>query len=985
MKTYLLLIASLAAPALSAGITSPGADGDMARAIEMYSLGNYNGVLDQLRDAAPAVPQIDLLQLRAKTLFALGDYNAAAADFAALAALCPASPDYAEALVGRADCLYALGRAQEAFEAYEEVPVQWLNPEKEAVTTFRRGVCALETDGPDAAVPYFEKAARNGATRSQAQYYLGVIDFDKGNYSAAEQHFAHVSTHTDYGVRVPWYMAQIYFAQAQWGKALSQARSVLNGCPAELKPEMLRVAGESLCRLGRESEGLDELRQYVKSTDTPALSALYLLGTDQYRQGNYEEALQLLTPVASGGDNIMKQSAYLFIGQALMNTGDNNAAILAFDKAVDITDGDPAVEEAAYYNYAVAKFSGASVPFSSAAETFEAFLKRYPHGTYATRVSEYLAGAYLADNDYERALERIRRSESTSRKMLVTKQKALYGLAWNNLQNHNYDTASTLLAEAATIKADAATSAETALLQGIVESSKGNYGSAEKFIEQYLRQAADSKNKPTAYYRLGYALYSQGKNKEAANAFERASQMLEGTYKADALARLADLAQVEGNFSEAARRYNLALAADGACDYAAFQLAKIKGYQRDYKGKLEALRHFQRQFPQSSLMPDALLEITQAQISLGQSKDAIDTYGTLIADFPGTAQGRRAYNEMAMTLLDAGRREEALQAYRSVISLYPTSEEAAQASGILKNLYTDAGEADKYLSFIRSIDNAPVIDEASAEEIAAQSALNALQNSGSTQQIEAFTANYKDSPRRAEFLSILMERCSAQNDTECARRYAAELLARYPDSRHAEGAMALEATNLYSLGHTPESLEMWQALAARASNASMSARAALGAMRAARDLGDYALAAQKADELMNANLPESERFSLAEAKFTKACALEADDKTDEAIELWQSLAANPAEEFGAKSAFRAAEALFESGKTAAARKLAQKFVQSGSQHRYWVARGFILLSDIYKAEGKTFEAREYLEALRDNYPGDEADIFMMIDTRLNDK
>ena len=40
------------------------------------------------------------------------------------------------------------------------------------------------------------------------------------------------------------------------------------------------------------------------------------------------------------------------------------------------------------------------------------------------------------------------------------------------------------------------------------------------------------------------------------------------------------------------------------------------------------------------------------------------------------------------------------------------------------------------------------------------------------------------------------------------------------------------------------------------------------------------------------------------------------------------------------------------------------------------------MSDIYAAQGKIFEAREYLNALRSNYPGSESDIFDMIDTRL---
>ncbi len=73
----------------------------------------------------------------------------------------------------------------------------------------------------------------------------------------------------------------------------------------------------------------------------------------------------------------------------------------------------------------------------------------------------------------------------------------------------------------------------------------------------------------------------------------------------------------------------------------------------------------------------------------------------------------------------------------------------------------------------------------------------------------------------------------------------------------------------------------------------------------------------------------------------------------------------------------------DAGKLKNAAQVAEKFVASSTPHSYWLARGFILLSDINRAQGKTFEADEYLSALRQNYPGDEEDIFMMIDSRLN--
>ena len=63
----------------------------------------------------------------------------------------------------------------------------------------------------------------------------------------------------------------------------------------------------------------------------------------------------------------------------------------------------------------------------------------------------------------------------------------------------------------------------------------------------------------------------------------------------------------------------------------------------------------------------------------------------------------------------------------------------------------------------------------------------------------------------------------------------------------------------------------------------------------------------------------------------------------------------------------------------------EQLINSGTSHTYWLARAFIVLSDVYAAEGKSFEAREYLQSLRENYPGKEPDIKEMIDKRLRDR
>lgn len=987
MKPYILMLAALGLGA-HAQVTQPGAAGDYCRALMLDNVANYQAAVDQLVDSY-GMSDSDMLRARlleARAMYSSGDYAGASMIYNAILAAAPASAEVLVANAGLADCLYARGQYAEALEAYRAVGVGRLAPAVAARLNYNCGICAYETGNADEAAKYFAEAASESVTRSAANYYLGVLAFEKGDYAKARNYFGLTNRTVEPGSRAPFYLARIDFVQGQWAKALSQARQVLRVCPPEQRPEMMRVAGESLVRLGQQSDGIEMLRKYIAECKTPEKSALYLVGVADFEGADYDAAVEHLRPVTDSPDAKLAQSAYLFIGQALMHNGDHDAALMSFDKATAIKGGDPAVEEAAFYNYAVAKFEGAAIPFKSSAETFEEFLRRYPSGQYSERVAEYLAGGYLADKDYALAVERIDNVTRPSDNLLKTKMQALYALAWTDWQAGDYAAAMTNLDKASQYsRLDSSTAAEVDLLKAYIYSRKGNDKEAARLFRQYLDKAPRrAANRSEASYGLGYALYNQKEISGAKRAFTDALPGLEGKAKADAYNRLGDLSQAGGDFAAASSYYEKSQQCmGGASDYAALQMAKMRGYQRDYEGKLAALDAFMRDYPSSALVPDALLETTQAQISMGRNADAVATYRRLIADYPSTSQGRRGYLEMAMTLLDMNRRDDAVEAYRSVISLYPSSEEAAQAATLLKNLYADEGRAADYIDFINSVDNAPKIDAAEAETLSYTSAVNAYRTNHSTAQAEAFVDKYPSSRHRAELLGILLEAAADKGDTARAQSLADEIISSYPDSRVAEDALAVKADRLYRDGAIPEALALYQQLKDKASDQSTATKARLGVMRAARDMGDNKLAAAEADALLAGG--GAGDYSVAEAQFTKACALEADGKVAEAIALWQAGATEPSELYGAKSAYRAAEALFESGKRKQALEAAKKFVKSGSKQRYWVARGFILLSDIYKAQGNKYEARQYIEALRDNYPGDETDIKMMIETRLSEK
>ncbi len=991
MKKYALAgAAAIAALVSAAQINDTNNAGHMAQAREMATLGNYSAALDRLRTLDRPALSPDEREaadmLHAECLLRTGRYSEGAEAFATFAAAYPFSARHDAAVKGMGDCLYAQGRYDEAMNVYSDCYADALNSGQAAELYYRRGICALETGDKATARKAFEKASLYANTRSAAMFYLGRLDFEDGKYAEARERFKNANTSVEPGNMADYYLASIDFIEGNYSRALSTARQMLRRSvlPKDAEAEMNRIAGEAAFKLGQSQEAVTYLKKYIGAVNEPAPSALYIIGVADFDEGRYGDAIYRFTPVTERGTGALRQSAYLYMGQCLLEQGDAEAAILAFDKASKSTD-DSAVREAAFYNYAVAKFAGADVPFASASATFEEFLRLYPSGPYSDRVASYLAAGYIADKDYEMALSRINSISMPSPAILKAKQRVLYTLGLNALREGRLPQAQNYLVQAETLAShDAAVAAEVVLAQAEVMQAQGNNSDAAAKYQLYLRMADhNAENRPTALYGLAYALYNSGQATRATSFFEEAEAALDAPEaKADALNRLGDLRFAAADFNGAADYYARAFAANPAAgDYATLNAARMKGYQRDYKGKLTLLEAFRKDFSGSVLMPDALLETTQALISLGRNDDAIATYRTLINEYPQTAQGRQGYLQMAMTLLDMGRNDKAAEAYKSVISKYPSSEEAVQAASLLKNLYAGQGRGDEFLGFMAGVDKAPAISADDAEEISYESAVKAYESRGETRQLEAFAQRYPTSQYASAVYGLLLDKAIADKDNSRQNALADRIIAQYPDSRASEKALRIKAEAAYTAGELPQALRYWQTLEPKASDAGTATAARLGIMRTARGMGEHSIAEEAADAILASSASPS---ALAEARHTKAAALMASDRTEQAIALWQELAKNPSDLYGARAAYEAATALHETGKDMEALDTALKLTRSGSSQRYWVARAFILISDIYSSQGKTFEAREYLEALRDNYPGSETDIFMMIESRLGD-
>lgn len=885
----------------------------------------------------------------AEALFLSGHYVAAEQAFLQISRTSRSAAAVAAARLRMAECAIGQGDIDKALRLFEAVGTGALSRDMRAELAYGKGLCMLaKTNGRGAscadAAALFEQAASYGTPlTSAANFYSGVIAYNEWDLAKAQAYFSRVDASKAPGNRRDIYLGAMATDPA---RALAYARSALAiaDLTASERAAASLTAGQALWQQEEYDRALPYLQAHLEAAGTAAApEAFYMLGLDAYRRGdNSAAAAYLETAALAPGETGFAASAML--GQALHNLGRNDASAAAFLKASGSDNADLARN--ACYNYAVVLSEGSGIPFTSTADTYEEFLRRYPSGLYSDRVRRYLAQGYLDDEDYDRALSRLESINDPTPEIEAAKRHVRYRLGLRALNTGDYAEASARLNAARSARGDRALNAEIDLARGRAALHQGNFTDARRLLEGYIA-SGNRANKAQAQYFLGYALLGSENFAAADRSFSQAlsSGAFDGKEKADILNRRADIAYYSEDFAGASLLYGAAMEADPASgDYPAYQQSRMLGFNRNYEGQLSKIALLRRNYPLSALLPDAMLDQAAAQVALRRPDDAIATYDELIIAYPLTAQGRSAFIQKAMTLLENGRPEEAVEAYKSIIRRYPSSREAAQASDMLRAYLAEHGRGAEYLEFIRTIEGAPQVDNTDAAELAYGSA------------------------RRSYAL---------HSDTTVLVEY----IRSYPDSEQAVEAGALLADADYDADRPDQALVRWQALAPRSSSPQMALRVNMGILRSARDLGLTAVSGEAARAILESSAVTPS--DLAEATYARAAYI-AETDTAAAIEQWLTVADRTDELYGAKSAYAAAEALFEQGNLDRAMTTARALAGSRSPHKYWIARAFILQADILTRRGQPVDAREYLNALRNNYPGSEPDIQEMISSRLDE-
>jgi TolA-binding protein len=884
---------------------------------------------------------------------------------------------------------YDRKKFKEALDFYDQSDPEMLSKEERADYYFQSGYSYLQVnDLPRAKQAFTTLLSQESKYDASARYYSAYIDYQQKKYDDALPVFLSLQDNPDYAKVVPYYILQIYYSQKKYDEVIKLGEELLKKYPDNANnTEVHRLLGECYFYQKDYTNTIKYLALYEKKATPVMRNNMYMLGIAYYETQQYKNAIPHLQKVTVTEDSI-GQNAYLHLGSSYLKENDKTNARLAFESAARMS-FDKEIQEEALYNYVLIVYEQAYSPFNESILAFERFLKEFPKSGYSDNIYDYMVNIYLTTKNYEAAYESIQKIKSKNPKVLEARQRVLYSIGIQNFIEGNYDKAIKSFTESLEDgKSNRETEALALFWRGESYFRMREHAKAASDYQNFLSSTGARKSGEfnAAHYNLGYSYFSQKKYNEALNWFRKYINLEEEnkTLIADANNRIGDCYFYNRDFVNAEKSYAVVYALQGpGADYACFQQAFVKGLQKNYEGKIATLQKLIKTFPQSEYLADAMYEIGRSYIMLGDNRSAISTYDDLMLKYPHSPLSRKARLQTAMLYDEMGDYNKSISIYKEIIDYFPSSVEAKTSLENLKTVYFERDNVQAYADYVASLGGIATFERSEQDSLTYLAAERLYMMGDYSKAVESF-GRYLDQFPESNFSDNARFYLANSYYKMGAKKRAVEqyktvaFKTGYPNM---EAALLKLAEIQYDLNECEDNLVTLKRLLEVTQQASNREAARLGMLRCNLMLEKYDATIAAANELIKGD--KQDPAIQREALFTRAKAYEKKNDPAKAFTDYSTLSENTLDQYGAEAKYRVAEYLFNESKLGAAETEIFNFIEKNTPHQYWLAKSFILLSDIYILQGKDFEAKQYLLSMRENYKGRD-DIAIDIKARLDE-
>lgn len=860
-----------------------------------------------------------------------------------------------------------------ALEAFEKSSETHLNDAQLSAMNFARGYSYFTQRQFTQAKPLLAavKSDEEAKYYRDANYYYGLILFNDKNYREALRSFEIAKQDPKYQPLIPYYNASINYTLGQKEQAITEAEAAIKTGNQYYSTQLKQLVGHGYFEKGEYAKALPYLEQYVAESEKVKREDLYELGYCYYQANQWNKAIDQFKPLAGGQDTLSQDAMYL-LGDAYLKTNQKANARNAF-LFCSTNSSNATKKEVSAFQYG--KLSYELGYDNDALPVLKEFVYQYPRSQYLQEAKDLLVNVLANTSNYKEALELY---ESLKGQSELTKRqyaRILYNRAQQYIGEQQYQQAEILLDKALAVPYNESVKPLVHFWKGELNYRNGQFEEAAEHFTAFLQQPINQGdvNEDHARYNLAYSLMLNENYSAAEKIFAGLSKkrLASSQLDQDVLVRLADCQYMQKKFGDARPLYTSLIDRKApTADYATFQTGMIEGAQNRRQAKIDRLRNIETLYPTSMLAPVANMEIASVYMADEQYIEALPYLQKII-------NGRNTEAMKPAALLKAGiaqnnldRSHEALQSFTTLLKQYPQSQESEEAIDNVRSIYIEQGRPTEYISFLQSLGRG--VDANQADSLTYSAAELALSDGKKDQALIAlnnYLTRFPEGRHSAVAHFNSAELYTEKKDFKNAIKHYETVVAKAPNPFAEKSMLSAARINYFEFKDYIRATESYALLKQYATSDENRLEAMRGLVRSQYYSKQYAAAVANAKEIMGLRNAGSDDKIFSGLVLGKN-AQESGD-CNEALTHYKTVASLSKAEYGAEAKYQMAYCQLELNKLADSEKSAFEVINKWGSYEIWVARSYLLLGDIYFKQKDYFNAKATFKSVAENATFDE--------------
>ncbi|MDB4297438.1 tetratricopeptide repeat protein [Flavobacteriaceae bacterium] len=605
-------------------------------------------------------------------------------------------------LITLANYYFKNGNEAKAMEVFGTVDVKLLGAKDEAAYNYKYAFTNYKDNNYTGAKTYLIPLSKRGAYKDEANYYLGNIALEQGDFTKATQYLNNISSSSKFGSQIIYQQIITQFKLGDYKGALAKANTYYSEANEIDKNQLNKIIGESSFYLKDYNTAIAALEKYQEASVDLTYADFYFLGYAYFKKQDYLNAITNFNKIITANNKIA-QNSYFNLANCYLKTAQKSAALNAFKNASEM-DYDVAIKEQATLNYAKLSYEIGN-PYVSSSEVLQAFVDAYPSSKEAPFIKKLIVNAYLQYKDYEGAIAYYQRNHITKD---ITYQNTLLSLGFEQMNANELPNALKTFEQVSLLNYSSKTQVRAVFWRAEVLMRMSNFKDANYYYGLFLENK-ESKNTVEyndAFYGVAYSYFHLKKYKEALANFKIYEKSGKDSLKLEnTILRIADCNFVNKQYWPSLDNYNKVIANKShQQDYAWYQKALAYGFLGKNDKKRESLVMLQNNFKNSPYLDKSYYQLGSLNLKQNKTNKALASFKTVVSDFENSSLVSKSQLKLGIIYFNTNDHQNAIKALKQVVADYPGSTEAVQAVKIAEQVYKENDEVEKYASWVKGLE-----------------------------------------------------------------------------------------------------------------------------------------------------------------------------------------------------------------------------------------------------------------------------------------